>query len=44
MDFFGRYESIKNKLQLEDIIGKNIITCLTRDIVIYWVYYSIGRL
>ena len=39
MDFFGRYELLENKLQLEDIIGKNIITCLTRDIVIYWVYY-----
>jgi len=39
MDFFGKYESIENKLQLEDIVGKNVITCLTRDIVIYWVYY-----
>ena len=39
MDFFGRYESIENKLSLDDIVGKNIITCLTRDMVIYWVYY-----
>ena len=39
MDFFGRYESIENKLSLDDIVGINIITCLTRDMVIYWVYY-----
>jgi hypothetical protein len=39
MDFFGRYESIENKLSLEDITGKNIITCLANDLAIYWVYY-----
>jgi len=39
MDYFGKYESIENKLSLDNIIGKNIITCLSRDGVIYWVYY-----
>ena len=39
MDFFGRYESIENKLSLDDIVGKNVITCLARDMAIYWVYY-----
>ena len=39
MDYFGKYESIENKLSLDDIVGKNIITCLSRDGVIYWVYY-----
>lgn len=39
MDFFGRFESIENKLLLEDISNKNIITCIVDDAVIYWVYY-----